>query len=269
MNLMFWKKKTTPDDSEVDSQEKPGDKTVSRKLLGDEPRRQETSEDAHGETVDVGPAHPRRRLVIGAAIGVLVLAAIGMTTWKIFLPSPNQNTATADTPTSIQPNPLAEKKLKLSGPFEFLQLRKAQSKDHQADIEALKKKNGELPQIGMLEIEPSQVENLQSASGQAEIEILRKRNDELQAQIEALKIERSQVENPQSASRQAEILILKKKNDELQTQNRGTQEKTAATSFCFASRSGGGRGSATHPQWRHSNRQRKSQSHRPDLEGSY
>ena len=219
MNLMFWKKKTTTEDSEDDSQEKLGDRRVSQKSLGPESRYRKTSEDTHGETADVSPAHPKRHLIIGAAIGMLILAAIGLTTWKIFLPSPKQDTTTADTPTLILPIPLPEKQLIKLPPIEFPQLRKAQAKDHQTDIEALKKKNDALQtQIEGLKIDPPQVENPQSVSRQANIDALTKRNNELQTQIGVLKAELPQVEKAQAKQHQANIDALTKKNNELQTQ---------------------------------------------------
>jgi hypothetical protein len=111
MNLMFWKKKTTTEDSAEDSQGKPEDRNVSRKSPDRESHSQETSDDKHGETADVRKAHPKRRLIIGTAIGVLILATIGLTTWKFFLPSLKQDTAAADIPPSIQPMPLPGKQL--------------------------------------------------------------------------------------------------------------------------------------------------------------
>ena len=140
MNLKFWKKTPPAEDSEVDPQEEPGDKSASRKSPGGEPRRQEFSGDRDSEAAIVSPAYPNRRMVIGAAIAVLISVAIGLASWKIFLPFPGRNTATADTATAMQPNPFAERKVKLSGQIEFLQLRKAQLKSHQSDIEALRKK---------------------------------------------------------------------------------------------------------------------------------
>ena len=43
MNLKFWKKTPPAEDSEVDSQEKPGDKSASRKSPGGELRGKEPS----------------------------------------------------------------------------------------------------------------------------------------------------------------------------------------------------------------------------------
>ena len=178
MNLKFWKKTPLAEDSEVDSQEKPGDKSASRKSPGGELRRKEPSGDKDGEPAIVSPAYLNRRLIISAAIGVLISVAIGLASWKIFLPLPSKKTATADTATAAQPNPFAERKVKLSGQIEFLQLRKAQLKSPQADIEALRKKNNELPPMEVSKVEPPHAEDLPGASRRAEIEILEKKNDE-------------------------------------------------------------------------------------------
>lgn len=203
MNLMFWKKKPPTEDSEVDSQKEPGNKTGSRTPLGDEPRRRETSEDKHGEKVDVDPAKSKRRLIIGAAIGIAVLVAIGMTTWIIFVPSPGKNTAIAVTPTSMQPDPRAERNSKLLDPIEFLRLKKTLFKGHQSDIEALGKKNDELPPMEVPNVEPSRVEPPPGTSRRAEIEILKKKNDELQTEIAALRKKQLQPNPSASPANQA------------------------------------------------------------------
>lgn len=225
MNLKFWKKKTTPEDGVDGVQDEPGDQSASRKSPGREPRRRETSGDTDGNAAVVSPAHPDRRLIAGAAIGVLISAAVGMASWKIFLPSPGQDTIAADIPASIRPSAFPERKLKILRPLEFFQLRRAQSKDRQAGIEALRKQSNELPPTEVRDIEPSAVENPLSASRQAEIENLTEKNDELQTQIGALRTELSRDENPLSVNRQAEIEILRKKNDELQTEIAALRKK--------------------------------------------
>ncbi|MEO8008074.1 MAG: hypothetical protein ABI728_06085 [Betaproteobacteria bacterium] len=193
MNLKFWEKKPPAEDGEVDVQEEPGDKSASRRSPGGEPRRQEPSRETDQEAAVVNPAHPNRRLIIGAAVAVLISAAIGMASWKILMASPYTSTAKPHTPTSGQPKPLAEKKVKLLGPIEFLELRKSQFKSHQPDNEALKTKNDELrTQIGSLKTELTQAEDLQSISRRAELEALRKKNDELQKEIGVLRENRRQ-----------------------------------------------------------------------------
>jgi hypothetical protein len=114
----------------------------------------------------------------------------------------------------MQPNPFAERKVKLSGQIEFLQLRKAQFKGHQADIDALRKKNNELPPMEVSKVEPSQAEDLPGASRQEEIEILEKKNSESQTRIGSLKVEPPPVDNFPSKSRPAEFEIPRKKSEE-------------------------------------------------------
>lgn len=226
MNLMFWKKKVTTENSADDSQEKLGDRNVSRKARGQESRYQEKSKGSHGETADVSPAHPKRSLIIGTSIGVLVLTAIALTTWKFFLPSPKQDTATVDTPTLVQPIPLPAKQLIKLPPIDFPQLRKAQANDNPSDIEALKKKNDALQtQIETLKVEPSQAENHQNVIRQAEIENLKKKNDALQSQIGVLKAELPKLEKAQAEQHQANIDALTKKNNELQAQIEALKKK--------------------------------------------
>jgi hypothetical protein len=219
MNLMFWKKKATTEDSADDSPEKLGDRNGSRKSHGHESRYQETSKDTHGEAADVSPVHPNRGLIIGASIGLLIFTAIGLTTWKFFLPSPKQDSATVDTPTLVQPIPLPTKQLIKLPPIDFPQLRKAQDNDNQPDIEALKKRNDSLQsQIEALKVEPSQAENHQNVIRQAEIESLKKKNEALQSQIGMLKAELPQIEKAQAEQHQAKIDALTKKNNELRAQ---------------------------------------------------
>jgi hypothetical protein len=219
MNLMFWKKKATTEDSADDSPEKPGDRNVSRQARGHESRYQETSRDTHREAADVSPAHPKRGLIIGASISVLILTTIGLTTWKFFLPSPKQDSATVDTPALVQPIPLPAKQLIKLPPIDFPQLRKVQVNDNQSDIEALKKKNDALQmQIETLKVEPSPAENRQNIIRQAEIETLKKKNDVLQSQIGVLKAELPKLEKAQAEQHQANIDALTKQNNELQAQ---------------------------------------------------
>lgn len=220
MNLMFWKKKTSTEDSEADSQETLGERRdVSRKSLGPGARNQEVSTEADAEKIADSSAHSKRRLTIAAAIGVLILSAIGLTTWKVFSPSPNTPPLSAGTASYGQPVPLPDKNLIKLPPIEFVQLKKGLSKDRQADIESFKNKIDELQaQIVALKIEPSQLENMQSASRQSKIETLEKNNDELQTQIEVLKAELPKLEKVQDEQRKANIDTLTKKNLELQVQ---------------------------------------------------
>jgi hypothetical protein len=221
MNLMFWKKRPPADERAEDSPENPDDKTSSRKSPD-----QDTSGDVHREAAGASPARQKQRLIIAAAIVVLVLAAFGSSTWKIFLPPPDQSTATAGTSASIQPAVLPEKNLIKLPKVEFIQLKKAPSQDPQADIEALQNKNEVLrAQIETLKIVPVQAEDPQSANRQAEIETLRKDNDELQAQVGALKAELPQLEKAQAERYQADIDALTKKNSELQAQIEALRKK--------------------------------------------
>jgi len=170
--------------------------------------------DTDAGALDARPARPGQRLIIGAAIGVSMLAAIGMSAWKILSPSPKHDAAKAGAAVSMR----SEKQLQLLTPMEFLQLRKAQSKDHPDDVEVLRKKSYESPRKGALKFEPSEIENSENAGRQHEMETLKNRNDALQAQIGLLKSERSQAEKLQNANHLAEIALLRKKNEELQTQ---------------------------------------------------
>lgn len=237
MNLMFWKKKATTEDSADDSQEKPGDKTASGKSPGREPQYQEKSEGTHGEAANAGPPHQKSRLIIAAATGLLILAAIGLAAWKVSLSSQDQNSATVVASASGRPMALPEKQLIKLPKIEFLPLRKAPSKDRQTDNEALKKRINELhAQIEALKIESSQVESSQSISRQAEIETLKKIIDELQAQNEELKAELPQIEKAQTEQHQADIDALTKKNSELQAQIEALKNKQRRPSVSPASR---------------------------------
>ena len=105
-----------------------------------------------GETPAIRHIRSKKRLIIGAAIGLLILllTGIGFTAWKIFLSPPEHaaaTPATADAAHSSQPA------------------------EHAAT-------------------EPAAAPMTEAA--QAEIDALRKKNEELQAQIEALKKEPQQ-----------------------------------------------------------------------------
>ncbi len=161
MNLMFWKKKPKTGDDAEDSQTPPDDRTmaldsaepdapaspglvtrIKSRLAGlaqrfrkappagaEENQVQETHGRSQAAAEDVPsfrPMRTKKRLIIGGAIGLLVLllAGIGFATWKIFLSPPQQESATAETSHASQPAAHAE--------------------TPQAEIEALKKKNAEL-----------------------------------------------------------------------------------------------------------------------------
>ena len=213
MNLMFWKKKTA-DESADGSRKNSGEMTGQQRSSGRESSDPKKTGATDAGALDASPARPDRRLIIGATIGVSILAAIGMSAWKILSPSSKHDAAKADAPVSIRP----EKQLQILTPMEFLELRKAQSKDHPDDVAVPRKRSNESPRKGGLKFEPSQIENSENTGHQQEVETLKKRNDALQAQIGSLKSERSQAENLQNSSHLAEIEILRKKNDELQTQ---------------------------------------------------
>lgn len=176
MNLLFWKKKT-PGDTEQG--EADGDRTVA--IPRDEETAEENNEenavrpglltrlrnalsalrkprnsDAEAETPEpnaadrqddetpvVVPArNMKKRLIIGGAIGLLVLllAGIGFAITKILLPHPEQKPAMAETSHAIHPAPHAE--------------------TPQTEIEALKKKNAELQiQIEAIKKEQPQVQS--------------------------------------------------------------------------------------------------------------
>jgi len=240
MNLVFWKKKTAAEDSEDGSQKKPDDRTVPRKPPGRESRCEETSEDTDAETANASPARSERRLIAGAVAGVLILAAAGLTTWKIFLSSPKKDAVTADTPAVIQPLPLPEKQLIKLPPAGFSQLRKARSDGRQTDIEALEKNDNALQtQNQALKVEPARLENLQSASRQAEIDTLKKQNSELQTQIGELKAGLPQLEKAQTEQHQANIDSLAKKNSELHSQIETLKKKQQQPSASPADQTAG------------------------------
>ena len=161
MNLMFWKKKPESTNDAEDSPTPPDDKTVALNspdpdappspglvmrmksglaaLVGrfrktptpdaEENQTQETRSRSQPDAEDV-PAisqmRNKKRLIIGGAIGLLVLllAGIGFATWKIFMHHPKQEPATAEISHTSQPASYTE--------------------TPQAEIEALKKKNLEL-----------------------------------------------------------------------------------------------------------------------------
>lgn len=193
MNLMFWKKKTKAEADSDTSQEAGDDRTVAmevpdldapakpgllsrvrsgyaslasrfRKTPAPDTESEEKTQapSTHGsaaskageQTPAIRHMRSKKRLIIGGAIGllILVLAGAGIATWKIFLsPSPHEaaTPATADTSHDA---PSAD-----------------QAKAEHADQE--------------------QASTAQSETHQDEIEALRKKNEELQAQIEALKKE--------------------------------------------------------------------------------
>jgi len=213
MNLMFWKKKTA-DESADGSRTNSGQMSGQQRSSGRESSNPKKTGATDAGALDASPARPGRRLIIGATIGVSILAAIGMSAWKILSPSSKHDAAKANAPVSIRP----EKQLQVLTPMEFLQLRKAQSKDHPDDVGVPRKKSNESPRKGGLKFEPSQIENSENTGHQQEVETLKKRNDALQAQNGSLKSERSQAENLQNENHLAEIALLKKKNEELQTQ---------------------------------------------------
>lgn len=232
MNLKFWKKKTITEDSAANSQEQLGDKTMSRQARGHESRDQKKSKDSHEETADVSPAHPKRSLIIGASVGVLIFVAIGLTIWKLLLPSPKQDTATIDVPAIVQPVPLPGKQLIKLPPIDFPQLRKVPAKDLQTDIDDLKKQNEALQtQLEALQIESPQDETPNNIIRQSEIENLKKKNDALQSQIGELQAELPQIEKAQAAQHQTKIDALTKKNNELQAQIEMLRKKQQQQSF--------------------------------------
>lgn len=234
MNLMFWKKITTTEattkDSEDDAREKPDGRTVPRESPEREPHHEETSEETDAEIANASPARSRLRLIVGAVVGVLILSAAGLTTWKIFLPAPKQDIAKVAIPPVAEPMPLPEKQLIKLPPIGIPQLRKIQSEDRQTDIEALKKENDALQtQIQALKVEPEHVQSPPSASGQTEIETLKKQNSELQAQIGELKAELPTLEKAQAEQHQANIDALTKKINELQAQLEALKKRQQQT----------------------------------------
>lgn len=226
MNLMFWKKKLTTENNAESVQEKPVDKSLSGKSLGRESRDRETSEGSQGETTGASPAHPKQRPTIVAVIGVLVLATIGLAAWKILFPSPEQDDSTVSTPATIQTIAPPGKNLIRLPQIEFLPARRAPSRNHTPDIEALKEKNAVLQsQIDELKIKPLQVDDPQSIKHQAEIETLKKNNDELHTQIAMLKAELPKIEKDLAERHQADIDALANKNSELLAQIEALRKK--------------------------------------------
>lgn len=154
MNLMFWKKKTQSADDTEDPQTPPDAKTMaldpnapvapaktgliariksglaglfSRSGKAQAPDAEDGgSESAAAGAPAIKPIRTKKRLIIGGAIGLLVLllAGIGFATWKIFLSHPEPKPATTEISHAGQPAPHTE--------------------ISQAEIEALKKKNAEL-----------------------------------------------------------------------------------------------------------------------------
>ena len=186
MNLMFWKKKTIIEDdagnSADDALEQPDGHAAPHRSPGHETHDQEASGDDDGEATGAGAAHSKRRLIIGAAIGVLLLTVIGLITWKIFQPSHKpinikQPVIKADTTPEIQPEPLTGKpliKLPPVGHLVHSQPNEIQTKDRRANADALG-------------AGPAKVENPSGVSSPTEGETLKKNNSEPQAQSEILK----------------------------------------------------------------------------------
>ena len=226
MNLMFWKKEPATEDDAEDAQEQAFDRTESPKTGAREPGERDSSDDTDGETAASSPAHPKLLLILVAAMGMLVLAAIGIAIWVFFLSPPQQNTAAAVTPSSVQTMALPEKNLIKLPQIEFIQSRKASPGDRQAGIAALNERNRTLQtQIEALKLEQPRTDGNQSADQQAEIEALRNSNDELRTQIEALKAELPLFEKDQAERHQADIDALTKKNNELQAQIEALRKK--------------------------------------------
>lgn len=215
MNLMFWKKKTASEDSPDDASEKSDELNSSHSSPGHDSKQQETSSEA--ETVH--PAISRRRLLISAIIGALLLTSIALAAWKIFLPPHQQKPVIVDIPPALQPMPLPGKQLIKLPPIEFPVSKNARISDSKNDIEALNKKNEALQaQIEAVKIKPAPTDNPQSIIREAEIETIKKQNEELQTQIELLKAELPKIEKVQAEKQLANIEVLTKKNRELQAQ---------------------------------------------------
>ncbi|MDD2914256.1 MAG: hypothetical protein PHP70_02960 [Gallionella sp.] len=142
MNLMFWKKKTNPDESSDISQEKTADTEttdtdspeaetparagvfakIKSKLAAlvsrfekapsfraeeeQEPGKSETSEAAEEDSSAPRPANFKKRLIIGGAISLIVilLAGIVFAVLKIFMPAPKQE---VDAPVVVEPARIA------------------------------------------------------------------------------------------------------------------------------------------------------------------
>lgn len=235
MNLMFWKKKSADEDSEEDLPERSGDRDEARKSSGRKSRDMETSEDTQQES-SASPAHPKRRLIIAAAIVLPILGIAGLAIWKI---SPAQLPATVGTSALAvsRPESLDNQLIKLPA-IDLPHLIKSQPRGRQADIDALKKKNEELQaQIETLNIVAPQaaspvnasrktesdahkknLEKVKAEQYQANVDAITKKNSELQSQIEALMAELPQIEKAQAEQHQATIDAITKKNNELQAQ---------------------------------------------------
>jgi hypothetical protein len=189
MNLMFWRKKATTEDSEDDSQEMSDSRTASKQSLGRGSRSDEAPKDPDDETTNVDQARPKHGLiVVGTIVGVLVLTATGLAAWKFFLPTPKKIIAKTEAPAVVEPMPLPYKQLIKLPPIGIPQLRKAQTDNHPSDAEAVQKYNEALQiQNRALKAEIPQLEKAQVEQRQTDIDALAKRNKELQEQIDALK----------------------------------------------------------------------------------
>jgi hypothetical protein len=220
MNLMFWKKKPTTEDSKDDSREKPDGRTVSQQSPGRGSRYDEASEDTDDKATNADQARPKRGLiVVGSVVGVIVLATAGLAAWKFFPPTPKKVIAKVDVSPVAEPLPLPDKQLIKLPPIGIPQLRKVQPDNHQTDAEASQNNNEALrTQIGTLKAENPQLEKAQAEKHQADIDALMKMNKELQTQITSLKAELPRIEKTQAKQHQANIDALTKKNKELQAQ---------------------------------------------------
>ena len=202
MKLMFWKKESATKDSEGESQERLLGRTGSPRSANHESRDQEISEDLQGGTAEPHAAKSERRLFIGAAIGMLILALTGLTAWKLFPHSAKQNTTITENPALSQPIPLPDKPLIKLPSIEIAPLRKIQHKDPEAGIENLRKDNDALQtQIASLRAQLPQLERAQAEQTQANIDALAKKNNELQTQIDAL-TKKQQQQPPASPTQQ-------------------------------------------------------------------
>lgn len=176
MNLMFWKKKPrAEEDTGSPEKETDNDKTVAmevpdldarpktgllarlkggfsrlvRRFRKSPPPEGEETEEAHasneesspetqtGESPAIHPARTKKRLIIGGAIGLLILllSGAGFATWKIFFSAPEPEIAEPATATASHDKP-PETQAETE-PTEIEMLRK-KNEELQAQIEALK-----------------------------------------------------------------------------------------------------------------------------------
>ncbi|PWB46846.1 MAG: hypothetical protein C3F18_12430 [Nitrosomonadales bacterium] len=174
MNLKFWQKKAKEGDDADKPQEEAADQTVAMEARGpDAParpgllsgmksgfaglarrfRKPPAPEPVNGEEnqAEVIPTlrsiRTKKRLIVGAAIGLLVLllAGAGFAAWKIFLSPPEHDAAPPATAGASPSSP----------PLEHAAAKQAETP--QDEIAALRKKNEELQaQIEALKKEPPQ-----------------------------------------------------------------------------------------------------------------